>query len=447
MKARRGPVEQVKVGNFVASIHATPSTKGGKVYSGFTGRYTLAGKVRRIWRAKIEDLRALIREELRPLATGKVNDVVLRGPERVMYERATDVAASMGMDIDRAIHELAEIRELEKQAGCRAADVFAFHRKHHSSEKQAMPVSEVVAEFLAQKAKAGNSATDQRDLHLHLGWLVQRFRGPLRDIGPDDWVAFLGDFKVNPITRRKYRGSFSRLVNWARKRGYLPPDHQGVPDDLSQVKHPPKREPLIQRLERDGIIRHTPAKHLPAVLLAAYVPIRTAELGRASFEDVNLETGQMFVYADGSKVGATRILRLAPEVLDRFRCFNGRTGPITNLKCLSRLWTRLAKKAGVQWRRNGWRKVVLSHLAALTQNLDWVAAQGGTSRQKLLNTYITQVDPREGAAWFGVPSGELSPFRSPFFPGTSASASGTPAAAPQPQDGRVVPFPGVQRVA
>ncbi len=443
----RGPIEEIKIGSVVIPIYKTPGRKGGKSYPGFTARYYDRGEERRIYSSDLEKLRQQVREMGSNLAGRGSDALVLRGTERVIHERATDIASSIGMKLDQAAQELSDLRKMEHKAGCSAAEVFAFYRKHHNNARQATPLPEVAEAFIADKEKARNSTADLRDLRLHIGWLADRFKAPLRDIGPDDWDAYFGQFNVNPVTLAKYRGSVSRLINWAKERGYLPHDHRGLPRRTSKVKHRAKREPLVTIADRERIIQCAAEKHRPAVLLAAFAPIRTCELGRASFEDIDWERRSIVVYADDAKVRETRFIGLVPELVRRLEPYRGMTGRITQLKYLSGLWTRLAKTAKVPWRKNGWRKAVLSHLASFTQNYDGVAAQAGTSVQKLKSTYLTAVNFEAGCAWFGLGPNDHHPLRPVALTANTNSATGKVASDGSTRSGCVVPFPANQRVA
>ena len=181
-------------------------------------------------------------------------------------------------------------------------------------------------------------------------------------------------------------------------------------------------------------------RELPSVLIAAYSPIRTCELERASFEDINWSNSTIAVYADDAKTDATRFIYLVPELVAKLQPFRTRIGRISPYKSLSRFWPRLARKAKVTWRKNGWRTAVLSYLVAYTQNYEGVAGQAGTSVKQLKNTYVTAVPFETGATWFGLTASDFHPLRPVSFVVNSSAQTG-----PQPRDdqgegSKIVPF-------
>jgi hypothetical protein len=170
----------------------------------------------------------------------------------------------------------------------------------------------------------------------------------------------------------------------------------------SPVKIKSKRQPLFHREDRERMIACADEDIKAAVLIASYATIRTCELDRACFEDINRSNSTLPVYADAAKTGVARFIQLVPELIKGLRPYLERTGRISPYKNLSRFWPRLANRAGAQWRKNDWRKAVLSHLVAFTQNFDGVAAQAGTSVKELKGTYVSGVPFEVGGAWFGL---------------------------------------------
>jgi integrase len=443
VKKRGSPVEVVKIGGFSAPIYWTPLVKGGREYPGFTARFKDGNGSRRIYRASIDELRGIVKALVTPMANGKADCLVLRGPERAIYERSVKEAIAIGMEADQAVAELKRIKSMAQEATCSVEDAIKFWSRHHAQTKQAIPIPEAVDAFLDHMLRSGNSTMDLRDLRVHLGWFTRRFKCPLRDVTADDYDSYFASFKVSPVTLRHYRGSVARFVNWARRSRFVPHDYPGVLSDPSHVKHRTKREPLLSQQDRDRMILKAHEIEFAAALIAAYAPIRTCELDRASFEDINWSNSTIAVYADDAKTGATRFIYLVPDLMRKLQPFKNHSGKISPYKSLSRFWPRLARKADVPWRKNGWRKAVLSYLVAYTQNFEGVAGQAGTSVKQLKNTYVTAVPFETGAAWFNLMASDFHPLRPVSF---LVSMSGQPGALPQDavNDGsKIVPFAAV----
>jgi len=415
---------------------ATPrKKKNGRVYRLFTARYRGEGKKpERISSSNLEKLRAKLRK-----LDEEAQLMCLRGKPLYDYQLAKAEAEAWGKGIYEAVMVGKQLEERARKIGATTENILAFYERHHNQSKYAVPIPEVVKLFLTARQKARNSDVDLRDLRLHLGWFCDRFKCPLRDVTPDDYDEFFAGFNVSPVTLKHYRGSVQRFVNWAIACRFLPHDHPGVPPDRSDVQHTPKRQPLLTREDRELVIRCCDDEaERPAALIAAYAPIRTCELNRANYEDINYSNSKLAVYADDAKTSATRFIHLVPELIERLKPYRDRKGRISRWNELSPVWTRLAKRAGLPWRKNGWRKAVLSYLVAYTQNYPGVAAEGGTSVEQLKRTYVTAVEFEVGAAYFGLTASDFHPLRPVSIVVKSQDDDG--AVAEQPGNSKIVSF-------
>jgi hypothetical protein len=434
------PVEYFRLGNFVVPIYETPSRKQGRVYPGFTARYKGADGEERAWGSSIEVIKAKLKPRIAALASGEADIIVLRKTDKLIYRRVMEIASSIGLSPDEALLQYQRLRQRALDAGVNADQVFTFYTKHHNHAKMATPTPELVNNFIAAKQRAGNSPSDLRDLSTHLGWFAERFACPPRDISADEYDTFFASFQVAPITLKHYHGTVTRFINWAIKSRFLPSDHPGVPPLLTSVQPKHNRQPLIPRDEREKMIDVGDDLQKPAVLIGSYATIRSCELDRASFHDITWSNSTLAVYADDAKTGVSRFIYLVPELISRLQPYRNRTGKISPVKSLSRLWPRLAKKAGIKWRKNGWRKTVLSHLVAYTQNNEGVAAQAGTSVERLKNNYVTAVEFEEGGAWFGLRASDYHPLRPVSVMMNAQPNQSAPNAEARVNDTKIVPF-------
>ena len=65
-------------------------------------------------------------------------------------------------------------------------------------------------------------------------------------------------------------------------------------------------------------------------------------------------------------------------------------------------YPKVAKKAGVKWKRNAHRHGFASYRTALLKNLDQVAIEAGHSKQELLSSYFQVVSEESAKAWFAI---------------------------------------------
>lgn len=406
---RGQPADTVKVGNFVVPIYSTPSKKGGREYPGFTARFRDASGPQRIFRSSLEDLRAEVTKRVTPLATGQSDCLVLRGPERAIYERAKLEAMALGVELDEAVVQLRRINERGRQLGCTIQQALEFWSRHHDHSKCATPVPQVVEAFLSDRKALGNSAEDIADLGHRLRRFAVAFRRPLRDITKDEYRDYFQSLTGGLRDRKNHRSAVRRLLNWAKDADYLAHEHPGMPRTTSRVKIPPKRVQVFERAERELMFDQARPHELPASLIAAYAPLRSKEVGRISWEDIDWQTGHLMVFADGAKKRESRRIYLVPELLARLAPHRQSSGRIYPHKNFDRVGPRLARRAGINWPRNGWRCSVISHMQAFVRDLGRVADEAGNSPREIKRSYLKPLPAEVGRAWFGLAERDRHP--------------------------------------
>ncbi len=126
------------------------------------------------------------------------------------------------------------------------------------------------------------------------------------------------------------------------------------------------------------------------------------QLANMRWEDFNWATERLTVYADVAKTREPRSVSLPRELIQRLAPYRQTEGPLYHHKSFYRLGPKLAARAGIVWKRNIWRKSAISHLYGLVRDLGRVASEAGNSPAELRRSYLKDVDPQTGNAWFGL---------------------------------------------
>jgi integrase len=397
-------VENLQVGGVDVAIYETPANKNGRIYPGFTAIFQSGEESRRLFRASKQDLR----QELHKLFVGG-DELTLRGPALREYERARQLAQSLGMELDEALLRLKKLDAASQETGTTIEQALDYHARHHDQSKFGVPCPQVVEAFLANRKLMGNSTEDIATLRCRLRRFAIEFGCPLRDITKDQYRKYFAATGRSLSDRRTHRSSVGRLVNWARDNDYLPADHPGIPRTGSRVQIPPKRVEVFDLDQRELLIAQARPVELPLTLMRAYLPIRAKECALVSWEDINWKTTTLTVYGDGAKTRDLRSVSLVPEVVARLEPYRKTEGRLYPFKNFYKIGPRLAKKAGLRWVRNGWRCSVISHLQAFVQDLGRVANEAGNSPTQIKRCYLKNLDAESGRAWFGLKSEQRHP--------------------------------------
>ena len=147
--------------------------------------------------------------------------------------------------------------------------------------------------------------------------------------------------------------------------------------------------------------------------------MRTAEIIRADWSDVNLQRGFVEVKAMNAKTRQRRLIPLcgaAIQWLLPFKKAVGRVSPYDTdneffhdiVEAVNAARQEAAKAKGedeskeFRWKRNALRHSFCSYRMALTSDAAKTALEAGNSPQMVFSHYHELVEPGQGEAWFNV---------------------------------------------
>ena len=413
-----GPIKPIVVGDREVKVSRNPSKKRDRVYLGFIADLRPFG-LKTVWASTLEKLEEKVRAALAPL-TGEADKLTLERSALREYERAKTLGAELRVDLDEGLQRLRDHERLAASKGCTVEQAIDYWARHHDQSKFGIPVPQVTDLFIADLKRSGNKNEDIAGVKSKVKAFARAFLCPLREITVEMLVTYFAALGGEDRNRLNHRNEVRRFFNWARDRGYLPIDHPGIPRFVGNVKPEEKRVSVFDMKQRELLIAQANPDERPITLLKAYLPIRAKEAGYSRWENIDWEVGILMVWGDEAKTGEPRPLYLPRELCQRLRPLAKATGPIYPFKSYYKVGPRIARKAGLKWIRNGWRKTVISHLQAAINNRERVAEEAGTSVQKLKSNYLKYLRPDVGRAYFGLNKGE----RHPTEPGYNAEQYG-----------------------
>jgi integrase len=409
----------MQVGPVPVKVYSAPSRKRGVTYAGYVASFLMEGERHRVQASSIEKLEAKVKDMIRPLV-GENDTLTLRGSRLRAYERATQIAAELGLELDEALQRLSAIQKLTKTKNCSIEQAVDYWARHHDESKFSTPVQSVATAFLEACKQNGNSKEDIDTMKGKLKRFATAFACPLCDVSADQYREYFADITGSPRNKMNHRNTVRRLVNWAKDIGYLAIDHPGLPRFAGKVKRVPKRVEVYTRNEREQLIEKADPIELPMTLIKAYTPIRAKECGLARWESIDWDLRILNVWADDAKKREPRAIHLPRELCERLRPLALENGRIYPYQSCYKVGPRLAKRAGLKWIRNGWRTTTISHLQAAIIDAPRVAEEAGTSVRKIKTNYLKLLSPHDGRVYFGLRQGE----RHPVEPGYNAEHYG-----------------------
>jgi integrase len=420
--ANRFPVT-IRNGDVEAKIYRTPTRIRGSKYDTYTLCWHLNGRQRRrfsdLTEAKREGERIVREKALGTLAVSAISAVDRIALEGALAEmaKADGTATATVPRLIEAVRDYASARvALPKSATL--AEAAKFFAERHPASMPRKTVAEVVAEFIADRQSAGCSEIHLRDLRIRL---AQQFAtafavrmGALTAPLVQTYIYGLKNTRTGKPASNRSKENMLRcvvsLANFARRMKYIPAE---LALELSEIPTP-KKQPSSIGIYTPGeitkLLAAADSEIIPALAIAAFAGLRMSEVSRLDWRDIRLGQKVVVVEANKAKTAARRIVKitdnlaawLAPHVRP-FGSLNPSAEATSNVgTALGDRLERAARRAGVKWKRNGFRHSYISYRVATSKNVAEVALECGNSPAVIYSSYRELAIEEEGDAWFAV---------------------------------------------
>jgi len=262
---------------------------------------------------------------------------------------------------------------------------------------------EVAKELVESRKHKGIAPQSVDYLKYHLDVFGRWYSGPIYEMNASHVESFLASLGVAARTKNNYLAVIRQLVNYARKREYLPPGW----DALGRIEEfrEPCFEPVIYAPDELRRILAECGDILPGVCLVAFSGVRTAEMCRLEWSACDVPGRIVAVAASKAK---TRSRRLCP-IPDNLAAWLNECDRPAGKKIwpkkrreFSDLLSLAIKKAGVTPRRNGLRHSFVSYRMAAIQDAAQVADESGHTEEMLYANYRAVVTAREAEEYFAI---------------------------------------------
>jgi integrase len=423
--AKAGPIT-VTIGRNSSKIYHRPADRGR------AARWMLAdySTGKRRWQTFTDEksARAEAARMVARLNAGDAEGAGMTGAERRDLQRATDLVAPHRVDVPTACAIFAEAADLIGHENLVAA-AKAYARRAPVA-RTPLPVGQAVLELLEAKTARGRSARTLGDLRSRLGRFAEdhtgRNLGELTTAGLQCWLDQLQGADGKPLSalsRRNFAVVIGTLFEFHRRRGVLP-DNPARDLERESVKRTGEIE-FWTPLEAGTILAAVSREALPALVLAMFAGLRSAEVCRITWRDVNLDAGHVVIAGTEAKTGSRR---LAPIPANAIRWLRPLTGPPNarifagDSSQLARAISEACRDAVVPRIANGARHTAISFKVALTGDVARVALESGNSPAVIHAHYrglATETDAKEFFAILPMSAASAAP--SPEEGGTDAA--------------------------
>jgi integrase len=399
----------VAIGRNSAKIYHRPADRGR------AARWMLAdySTGKRRWQTFSDEktARAEAARMVARLNCGDVEGAAMTGAERRDLQRATALVAPHKVDVPTAAAIFAEAAALIGHENLVAA-AKAYARRAPVA-RTPLPVGQAVVELLEAKTARGRSARTLGDLRSRLGRFAVdhpgRHLAEFTTAGLQCWLDQLTGAEGAPLSalsRRNFAVAIGGLFEFHRRRGVLP-DNPGKDLERESKMRTGEIE-FWTPLEAGTILAAVSREALPALVLAMFAGLRSAEVCRLSWRDVNLTAGHVVISGAEAKTGSRRLAPIPANAAEWLRplaeppdtpVFSG------DASQFARAVSEPCRATGTRRIANGARHTAISFKVALTGDVARVALESGNSPAVVHQHYRGLATEADARAFFEIRPG------------------------------------------
>src|SRR5262245_25153584 len=284
-------------------------------------------------------------------------------------------------------------------------DAAAHYLAYLKATARSCSAEQLVEEMLAKKKADKMSERHVDNLKSRLSYFSAKFNGKLvaaittREI--DDW---LGELPVAPSTRNCYRNIAIQAFNFAIKRGYAVENPAAKTD---KVKTPDGDIGILSVTQTARLLESSGPELLPYIAIGAFAGLRSSEIERLDWSDINFESGLIKVEArKGTRKNTRRrrFERLEPnprEWIQPHRTLKGNVPPTEDFR---ELFDTARARGGLlrNWPINALRHSYGSYHLAHFNDVNVLAIEMGNSPEMIFNHYRELVRPKDAEQYWKI---------------------------------------------
>jgi len=316
---------------------------------------------------------------------------------RVMVQRCQDRLAAHKKTIEDATNHYLSFLE-QRQRSCSVEKLFN--------------------EMIEEKRQSGFGASYIRSLETAKRRFVNAFSEKLvSEISVRDIDDFLRQFNhLNAVTRNYYRQLIVIAFSHAERHGYC---SANVASKSSVIKEVPSPVGILRPEELARLLAACSPRILAAVAIGAFAGVRTSELARLDWREINLRDSESYIEitAANAKSSRRRLVKILPCLAAWLRPFAKNSGPV--IQTSKQEWSRImeyynyrklaAKQAGVIWPKNALRHSFASYHISKFKDAAALALEMGHRTTNLIFSHYREVVTPDKAEEYW----QLAPFSRP----------------------------------
>jgi integrase len=396
VKRNRFPIV-VKRGSSVVKIYRDRKPSG----TYFRVAYQIGGKRHRLNFSDLDKAKAEAEAKAAQLSRGDVDAMQLTGRDRLVYGRAVEAIREHGVPLDAAALEYSEARKWLD--GVAVVEAARFYARHHGRGIKRKSVADAVDEMIAGKRTGGVSEVYLSDLRYRLGVFKTAFHCDVNALVPDDVARFFDGLSLSPRSYNNFLRVLSTFFSFAKNQGWLSKETELLARIEKRRERPAPVE-IFSPSEFAKVLKNASPELTPCLALAAFAGLRSEEILRLEWADVERRPGFIEVAAHKAKTATRRLVPITDN-LASWLAVAPRNGE--RVWRHSKAWffeamRNAASDAKIKWKQNALRHSFISYRLAEVQDVNRVALEAGTSPQMIFRHYRELATPDQARTWFSI---------------------------------------------
>lgn len=389
----------VKRGSSVVKIYRDRKPTG----TYYRVAYHLGGKRHRLHFNDLEEATSEAKAKAAQLSRGDVDAAQLTGKDRLVYGRALEAVKEYGATLDAAALEYSEARRLLD--GGSLVEAARYYARQNGRGITRKSVADAVEAMIAAKTSKGVSVVYLADLRYRLGVFKEAFHCDVNALTPDDLKAFFESqaAKLSARSHNNFLRTIKTFLRFAQNHGWLSKDV----DLLSRVekrREKPAPVEIFTPAQIAELLKHASADIVPCLALAAFAGLRSEEILRLDWADVERRPGFIEVAAHKAKTQARRIVPISENLAGWLAIAPRKAQRVWPH---SKAWffesmRNTADTSKIVWKQNALRHSWISYRLAEIQDVNRVALEAGNSPQMIFRHYRELATPEQARTWFSI---------------------------------------------
>ena len=418
-KTNRKPI-QVKRGNVTVKIYQGNNRVNGTIYPQFTLTYYEGNQRKKKRFADLAEARREAEFTAEKLSRGEGQVLHLTSVDRTVYVQALDNLRPLNVPLNIAVLEyVSAIKQLPPGSTLREA--VDFFRKRNPASLEKRTVRQAADEMLAAKRGANLSEVHLKDLDYRLNRLADAFEMNIGGVSGPMLQTWMDNMPGSGRTKRNYLAVVAALFRFCIKRKYLPKDAMEEVEAVQQTREDNGEIEIFTPAEMGELLYATRPEMIPWLAIAGFAGLRTAEIQRLDWQEVNLKERHIEIKASKAKTAARRLAPITDNLAEWLCPYAKEAGKVTGFEswwnqipkvvdAVNEQRQSLAERTGqtflsehkLVWKHNALRHSFISYRLAAIKNAAEVALEAGNSPQMIFKHYRQLVTEAEAKKWFSV---------------------------------------------